>query len=171
MITEVKKDDCFEIGSDQFLRNLKVEDYLPHRGNWLVTSFLVDVGQDYIVTVYEVPKKPSWAEEHFSKENAVMPGHLIAEVGAQALALHALLKMSEQERERSLPILIGSNWQYFGQVLPGDILVVRVDIDLIDPKNKRQRKGSVTIKVFDRVIASGEITGIVVPRRIIGHRR
>lgn len=140
---------------------IDVEKILPHRGDWLLISEVLAHDPDHLVADYQVPLDPSWASDHFPG-TPLMPGVLLVEMGNQALALHALLHISPERRERYLPILTKLNWVFTGVVKPGDLLTIQIELD---PSSTRAEKSAQVQIVKDlTTVARGQSTGMVCPR-------
>lgn len=102
------------------MHGIKVEDYLPHRGDWLLLDSVKEFepGQR-LLAVYQVPEHPSWETGHFPG-NPIMPGVLLVEAGNQALAQAVALS----EGINGLPILKRVGYDFFRPVKPGEIITV-----------------------------------------------
>ncbi|AJY74543.1 3-hydroxyacyl-ACP dehydratase FabZ [Paenibacillus beijingensis] len=125
---------------------------IPHRQPFLLIDRILEVEDGKrAVGLKNVTMNEPFFQGHFP-EFPVMPGVLITEALAQVGAV-AILKV--EENRGKLAMFAGiDNFRFRGQVLPGDTLLLEVEITRL---KGIVGKGRATARVGEKVVAEGEI--------------
>ncbi|MEE2954435.1 MAG: bifunctional UDP-3-O-[3-hydroxymyristoyl] N-acetylglucosamine deacetylase/3-hydroxyacyl-ACP dehydratase [Bacteroidota bacterium] len=107
----------------------KIKNILPHREPFLLIDEIREIGPDFIIGVKFVNKKEEYFKGHFPGE-PVMPGVLQLETMAQAGGVLILNTVNNPEEYLTYFLKI-DNAKFKQKVVPGDILIFR--LDLISP--------------------------------------
>lgn len=104
----------------------RIKELLPHRYPMLLVDKVVDIRENSIVAVKNVTNDEPFFLGHFPDE-PVMPGVLLIEAMAQAGGLLVLGGMENPESASTYFLRI-DNVKFKQKVVPGDTLVLRVDV-------------------------------------------
>lgn len=130
----------------------EIKKIIPHRYPFLLIDRIVEVeAGKKAVGIKNVSVNEEFFQGHFP-EYPVMPGVLIVEALAQVGSVAMLMK---EENRGKLGFFAGiDNFRFRGQVKPGDVLRLEVEITrLKGPVGK----GKATAYVEDKVVAEGEL--------------
>lgn len=101
--------------------------FLPHRYPFLMIDKVVDYNETWLKAIKNVTINEPYFTGHFP-ENPVMPGVMITEAIAQAGAVLAYLKAQSTPKEDIFFLAGIDNAKFKQMVLPGDQLVLEVNI-------------------------------------------
>ncbi|MCA1927950.1 MAG: 3-hydroxyacyl-ACP dehydratase FabZ [Calditerrivibrio sp.] len=131
---------------------------IPHRYPFLLVDKVLEMGENYIIAQKNVTINEPFFVGHFPDE-PIMPGVLQIEAMAQASGLLAQRFFGDiNYRECEIFFMSLDNVKFRRPVIPGDILVMRVDI--LNKKSAMFKfKGSITVE--GNVVTEGEFMVMV----------
>lgn len=127
---EIRKHDVFvpavNLSAESVMDINRIKELLPHRYPFLLVDKVVELGESHIVAVKNVTYNEMQFIGHFPDE-PVMPGVLQVEAMAQAMGLY-ILNQVENPKEYSTYFLKIDNVKFRKKVIPGDIMVMKVNL-------------------------------------------
>lgn len=143
-----------------------IKEILPHRYPFLLVDRIIELEpRKRIVGIKQVTANEQFFTGHFP-DAPVMPGVLQIEALAQ---VGAILALREFENDENKIAFIGSinNAKFRRPVVPGDTLVLEVDVLRIGSKVQKMRG---LAKVDGKVTAETEVTSVIGDRNQIETR-
>lgn len=140
----------------------EIKAMLPHRYPFLLIEKIIELGADYIVGVKMISYNESYFQGHFP-DNPIFPGVLQLEAMAQTGGVLALSTVSDAENWDTYFLKI-DNVKFKAKVLPGDILVMRLDLMAPIRRGIVQMKGRAF--VGDKLVSEGEFVAQIVRRPV-----
>ena len=133
----------------------EIKKFLPHRYPFLLVDRVTECTPGETLTaIKNVTVNEPFFQGHFPQK-AIMPGVLIIEALAQATGLLGFRTMSEIAREELLYMLVGvDNVRFKRQVIPGDQLVLRVQLE---KKSRSIWKFTCEATVDDELVTSANM--------------
>ena len=105
----------------------RIEALLPHRDPFLLVDRIVEEGEGWVLTEWDVPEDLPVFEGHFPGD-PVLPGVMISEHGFQSAAL-AIYAGSDSKEEPGTPVLTRIEDARFKRIVrPGETLTTRAEI-------------------------------------------
>lgn len=134
---------------------------LPHRPPFLMVDKIMEMGPEHVIGIKNVTMNDYWFTGHFPDE-PVMPGVLIIEALAQTGGILCLKTVPDPENYQTYFLKI-ENAKFKQKVVPGDVLVFRMD--LVDPI----RRGMCHMKgmafVGNKMVCEADMTAQIVKVR------
>lgn len=134
---------------------------LPHRPPFLLVDKIVEISKEHVIGVKNVTMNEYWFTGHFPDE-PIMPGVLIIEALAQTGGILCLKTVPDPENYQTYFLKI-ENAKFKQKVVPGDVLVFRMD--LVDPI----RRGMCHMKgmafVGNKLVCEADMTAQIVKVR------
>lgn len=134
---------------------------LPHRPPFLLVDKIVEMSKEHVIGVKNVTMNEYWFTGHFPDE-PIMPGVLIIEALAQTGGILCLKTVPDPENYQTYFLKI-ENAKFKQKVVPGDVLVFRMD--LVDPI----RRGMCHMKgmafVGNKLVCEADMTAQIVKVR------
>jgi UDP-3-O-[3-hydroxymyristoyl] N-acetylglucosamine deacetylase/3-hydroxyacyl-[acyl-carrier-protein] dehydratase len=140
---------------DGALNTRQVMQILPHRFPFLMVDRVASIEGNHIIGIKNVTINEPYFQGHFPIQ-PVMPGVLQLEAIAQVAGI-LMLKKTEN-MEKLAYFMSADNVKWRKPVLPGDILVI--DVELIKMRGKIGKAKGVC-KVRDEVVSEAEVTFMV----------
>ena len=129
--------------SDKQLNIKEIMEFLPHRYPFLLVDKVIDYEDGkWIKAIKNVTMNEQFFQGHFPGE-PVMPGVLMIEALAQASGVLALV--SVQEKEKLAFFMTIDNAKFRKPVVPGDQLVLHVEVTKRVRENIIQTHGKVEV--------------------------
>ena len=138
-----------------------IQNILPHRFPMLLVDKIIDVTENYVVGVKNTTVNEHFFAGHFP-DNHVMPGVLQIEAMAQCGGMLAL-KSVENTKDYDVYFLKINNAKFKRKVVPGDTLVMKVE--LMGPI----RRGIVEMKgiifIGNQIATEAEMMATIIKRQ------
>jgi len=139
----------------------KIAELLPHAHPFIFVDKVIELSDKHVVAVKNVTHTESHFRGHFPNE-PVMPGVLIIEAMAQSGGM-MILSQIEDPSEYSTYFMKIENAKFKDKVVPGDTLVMRME--LLAPI----RRGVCVMKgqafVGDRLVTEAELVAQVIKKK------
>jgi UDP-3-O-[3-hydroxymyristoyl] N-acetylglucosamine deacetylase / 3-hydroxyacyl-[acyl-carrier-protein] dehydratase len=140
----------------------EIKAMLPHRYPFLLIEKIIELGVDHIVGVKMISYNESYFQGHFP-DNPIFPGVLQLEAMAQTGGVLALTTVSDPENWDTYFLKI-DNVKFKAKVLPGDILVMRLDLMAPIRRGIVQMKGRAFVGA--KLVSEGEFVAQIVRRPV-----
>lgn len=132
----------------------RILEFLPHRFPMLMVDRVLEIERGkYIKALKNVSINEPFFQGHYPK-SPIMPGVLMIEALAQAAGLLALDSLPEEIRGRNIYFMSIDNVKFRKIVIPGDQLILEIDILQWRPK------GGAVPKIV-RVAAKASVDGAI----------
>jgi UDP-3-O-[3-hydroxymyristoyl] N-acetylglucosamine deacetylase/3-hydroxyacyl-[acyl-carrier-protein] dehydratase len=139
----------------------QVKKLLPHRFPFLLVDRILELTLNHIIGIKNVTYNEAFFQGHFPDEH-IFPGVLVVEAMAQAGGILVLNNVDEPEKYSTYFVKI-DRLKFRNKVVPGDILVIRCDM------NEPIRRNMVTMYgqafVGEKIVAEGELTAQVIKNK------
>lgn len=138
-----------------------IKGILPHRWPFLLVDKVIEISKDKVVGVKNVSANETFFQGHFPDE-PVMPGVLIIEAMAQTGGILALLNVDEPEKWSTYFMKI-SEAKFRGKVVPGDTLILR--LDLAEPIRRGLVHMKATAFVGERIVTEADLLAQIIKNK------
>lgn len=138
----------------------QIQNILPHRFPMLLVDKIIEITDDYVVGVKNATINEHFFAGHFP-ENHVMPGVLQIEAMAQCGGMLAL-KSVENTKDYDVYFLKINNAKFKRKVVPGDTLVMKVE--LMGPIRRGIVEMRGTIFIGNQVATEAEMMATIIKR-------
>ena len=139
----------------------RIRELLPHRYPFLLVDKIIEIGDNYIVSIKNITANEPFFQGHFPQE-PVMPGVLQVEAMAQTGGLLVLNSVEEPERYSTYFMKI-DGVKFRQKVVPGNTLILR--LELLAPI----RRGISTMKglvfVGDTLVSEAEFMAQIIKNK------
>ena len=134
----------------------KIKELLPHRYPFLMVDKIMSISGNEIVGIKNITANEPFFQGHFPDE-PVMPGVLMIEAMAQ---VGGLLVLNSQKGKFSTYFIRIDNVKFRKKVVPGDVLVFKINLTSSIRRGIANVKG--LVYVGDKVVAEGEFMAQIV---------
>lgn len=138
-----------------------IQNILPHRFPMLLVDKIIDVTENYVVGVKNTTVNEHFFAGHFP-DNHVMPGVLQIEAMAQCGGMLAL-KSVENTKDYDVYFLKINNAKFKRKVVPGDTLVMKVE--LMGPIRRGIVEMKGTIFIGNQIATEAEMMATIIKRQ------
>ena len=136
-----------------------IKKLIPHAYPFLLVDKIVEMnGDEYGIGVKNVTINEPFFQGHFPK-NPIMPGVLIIEAMGQVGGI-LVLKSVKKDLKNNLLYFVGlENFKFRRKVIPGDILIMKMEFIVPIKRGLAKMKGEVY--VGEELVCEGVLTAIV----------
>jgi UDP-3-O-[3-hydroxymyristoyl] N-acetylglucosamine deacetylase/3-hydroxyacyl-[acyl-carrier-protein] dehydratase len=152
-----KKEASQSVPRDQVMNIEQIQQLLPHRYPMLMVDCVTKLEENHIEAVKNVTCNEPYFQGHFPN-HPIMPGVLQLEAMAQAAGL-LMMKLGEIGKHLAY-FMAADNVKWRKPVLPGDVLVI--EVDLMKTRGKICKAKGVC-KVGGEVVSEAEVTFMLRP--------
>lgn len=138
-----------------------IQSILPHRFPMLLVDKIIEINEEYVVGVKNATINEHFFAGHFP-DNHVMPGVLQIEAMAQCGGMLAL-KSVENTKDYDVYFLKINNAKFKRKVVPGDTLVMKVELMSPIRRGIVEMKG--TIFVGNQIATEAEMMATIIKRQ------
>jgi UDP-3-O-[3-hydroxymyristoyl] N-acetylglucosamine deacetylase/3-hydroxyacyl-[acyl-carrier-protein] dehydratase len=146
----------FDPNAEPIMDQKKIKELLPHRYPFLMVDKIMSISGNEIVGIKNITANEPFFQGHFPDE-PVMPGVLMIEAMAQ---VGGLLVLNSQKGKFSTYFIRIDNVKFRKKVVPGDVLVFKINLTSSIRRGIANVKG--LVYVGDKVVAEGEFMAQIV---------
>lgn len=150
----------YDPNAEPILNVMQIAEMLPHRFPFLLVDKVISMSKTQVVGIKNVTMNEQFFTGHFP-DNPVMPGVLQMEALAQTGGILAL-SLQEDKGQWDTYFLKIDNCKFKGKVLPGDTLVLKME--LLEPIRRGIVRMQGTAYVGNRIVSEAELVAQIVKR-------
>jgi len=145
---------------EKFLNREKIQQFIPHRGQWLLLDFVIEIRENFIIA--EKTFTLNECKGHFNPP--IVPGVLICESLMQAGAVLASSHLGGIAKDM-IPVVAHINdVRFFSKVIPGEKITLEVEVKKIGEISRSLCALKGTATVGSRRVAKFDAVGTLIAR-------